>query len=468
MNAVNAVSAVSAVGTDRRPLALLLTAHAVSVAGNALTLVAVPWFVLQTTGSAARAGLVAFCATVPVVVAAVVGGPVIDRLGRLRTSVVSDTVCAVAVGAVPLLHHTGTLRFWHLCALMAVSGLFHAPGETARGVLLPDLARCAGTTVTRAASLHDGVSRGARMVGAAAGGTLAALLGAGTVLLVDAVTFAGSALLVAGGLRGLSAAAPRRPDPSATPRSRRTYLAELREGYAYVLRTRLILAVVLMVMVTNGLGQAWLSVLLPVHAESALDGARSVGLLVSLSGGGALVGALVYGAFGHRLPRRPVFAVCFLLTGSPQYVTAALTDGLAALAVVTVLSGVAAGALNPILSTVLFETIPESLRSRAMSVTTAGVLMAMPLGGLAAGLAVEGVGLVPTLLTVGCLYFVTTLGPLVFPVWRAMDRPAGVDDPDGTGGGGGGGGVSAPRAAGAAPTRIPRSPRAASPPGPGR
>ncbi|MDG9702365.1 MFS transporter [Streptomyces sp. DH37] len=436
---------------DRRPLALMLAAHAVSVAGNALTVIAVPWFVLQTTGSAARAGLVAFCATLPVVVSAVAAGPVIDRLGRRRASVVSDAVCAAAVGAVPLLHHTGALRFWHLCVLMALSGLFHAPGETARGVLLPDLAERAGTTLPRAASLHDGATRGARMLGAAAGGVLIALLGAETALLLDAATFAVSALLVAAGLRALPAAAPRRAAPSGPPHSRQAYLAELREGCSYVLRTPLVLGITLMVMVTNGLDQAWNAVLLPAHAQQGPGGARELGLLVSLMGGGALAGALLYGAFGHRLPRRPVFAVCFLLAGLPRFATAAFTDGFAALAVVMALSGLAAGALNPILSTVLFETVPGALRSRVLGVTTAGVLAVTPLGGAAAGLAVEGVGLAPALLAAGGLYLVATLSPLVLPVWRTMDRPAGAETEAQARAGDAGKGVSAPGAAGAAP-----------------
>ena len=55
---------------DPRPLRLVLAANVVSISGNSLTLIGVPWFVLETTGSAGRAGLVAFCATLPVVVSA--------------------------------------------------------------------------------------------------------------------------------------------------------------------------------------------------------------------------------------------------------------------------------------------------------------------------------------------------------------------------------------------------------------
>ena len=143
----------------RTPLTALLAANAISITGNSLTLIGVPWFALDLTGSPGKAGLVAFCAAVPVVVSAIVGGPVVDRIGRRRVSAGSDLVCALALAAIPLLHHTGLLEFWMLCALMAVTGLFHAPGEMSRYVLLPDLARLAGTPLPRAASLYDAVAR---------------------------------------------------------------------------------------------------------------------------------------------------------------------------------------------------------------------------------------------------------------------------------------------------------------------
>ncbi|WP_150130563.1 MFS transporter, partial [Streptomyces sp. 150FB] len=213
MSAYGGTYDIPPAGRDRRPLAAVLAANTVSIAGSSLTLIAVPWFVLQTTGSAGKAGVVAFCATLPVVVAAVVGGPVIDRLGRRRVSVVSDLICGLAVTAIPLLRFAGVLQFWMLCALMAVSGLVHTPGLTARSVLVPDLAERAGTPIARAASLIDASSRGARMIGAAVAGVLIAFLGAETVLLLDAATFAASAALVAAGLRGIRAAEPQRLPP---------------------------------------------------------------------------------------------------------------------------------------------------------------------------------------------------------------------------------------------------------------
>ncbi|MER5871341.1 MFS transporter [Streptomyces sp. NPDC002044] len=405
---------------SRRPFVAVLAANAISIAGSSLTLIGVPLFVLDTTGSAARAGVVAFCATLPVVVAALVGGPVIDRAGRRRVAAASDLICGLAVGAVPLLHHMGLLEFWMLCALMAVSGLVHTPGLTARYVLLPHLAEHAGTSVPRAAGLYDAVSRGARMIGAAVAGVLIAAFGAETVLLLDAVTFGVSALLLTAFLRGIPAAEPQRTGGKVSFAS---YRAELAEGWAFLTRSRLLLGVTVMVMMTNGLDQGWSSVLLPVHAGDSLGGAGALGLLISLFGGFALLGALLYGAWGERFPRRTVFAAAFLVSGATRYAVAAVTDTTLPLAVTMALAGLGAGMLNPILTTVTYERVPEELRSRVSGVTTAGCELTMPLGGLAAGLLVEGFGATKALLLFGGTYLLTTLAPLVFPVWRGLEAP---------------------------------------------
>ncbi|AQU68502.1 hypothetical protein BBN63_22100 [Streptomyces niveus] len=102
---------MSAAPVRRWPLTAVLTANAISATGRTLSLIGVPWFVLQTTGSAGRAGLVAFCATLPVVISALIGGPVIDRIGRHRVSIASDLLCAFSVGAIPLPHRADALPF---------------------------------------------------------------------------------------------------------------------------------------------------------------------------------------------------------------------------------------------------------------------------------------------------------------------------------------------------------------------
>lgn len=204
----------------------------------------------------------------------------------------------------------------------------------------------------------------------------------------------------------------------------RTYGTELREGYSHLLGNRLLLSVVVMVMFMNGTDQGWNAVLLPVHAESELGGAKAIGLLTALFGAGGLTGALLYGAVGQRFSRRAVFTVCVILCGAPRFLVAAVTGTVLPLAVTMLLGGIAGGVLNPILTTVIYERVPDRLRSRVAGALTGGCEFAMPLGGLAAGLLVEGMGSSGALLAMGGVYFVATLSPLVFPAWRTMEGPA--------------------------------------------
>ncbi|MYS22084.1 Major Facilitator Superfamily protein [Streptomyces sp. DvalAA-14] len=408
---------------DRRPLSFLLTANVISIAGNMLTLVAVPWFALESTGSAARAGLVAFAATLPVVAAAVLGGPLIDRLGLAVSSVLSDAVCALAVAAVPVLHLAGDLSYGALLVLVGVSGLFHAPGETAREVLMPRLAERAGTTIARGSSAYESASRGARMLGAPVAGVLIAAIGAANVLLLDAGTFAVSAVLIGFGVRD-GARPPARPGGTTLA----GYRAELREGFAYLFAARLLLAVVGMVMVTNALDQAWSSVLLPVNAREHLGGSVAVGAVSGTVGAAALVGSLLYGTFGHRLPRRGLFIGGFLLAGFPRTAVAALVPGLTPLIVTCAVCGLGAGVLNPIIGTEMVRLVPERLRSRVFGAANSGVLVAVPLGGLLGGCLVQYTGLTAANLTVSAIYLLTTLSPLVLPAFRQWDAATAGED----------------------------------------
>lgn len=85
--------------------------------------------------------------------------------------------------------------------------------------------------------------------------------------------------------------------------------------------------------------------------------------------------------------------------------------------------GLAAGLINPLIGTLLFELVPERLRSRVFGAVTSGVLVSTPLGGLVAGYLVQRFGLATGLLTVSALYLATTLAPLAIPTFRQMDEP---------------------------------------------
>ncbi len=167
-----------------RPLPFygLLAANAISRTGNALAGIAIPWFVLETTSSAARTGITAAFGMLPVVLAAFFGGAVVDRFGFKRSSIVADLASAVAVVLIPLLHLTTGLAFWQLLVLVFLGALLDTPGNTARGALFPDLAKLGGLQLERANAMHEIAGDGAMLAGPPLAGLLIALWGTDFVL----------------------------------------------------------------------------------------------------------------------------------------------------------------------------------------------------------------------------------------------------------------------------------------------
>ena len=180
----------------RRGLWAFLVSEVVSVTGTRMSMVAIPWFVLITTGSPALTGLVAFAETLPYVVVLGLGGPLVDRWGARRVAIGSDVIAAVLVGAVPLLHLAGRLPLGVLVVLVALAGAVRGLG-TATYVLMPGLADQARMPIERATGLHDGMNRVAGMVGLPLAGVLMTVWSAPAVLLIDAGSFLVAGLLIA-------------------------------------------------------------------------------------------------------------------------------------------------------------------------------------------------------------------------------------------------------------------------------
>ena len=395
---------------NRVPLAALLASEAVSITGNRLTQLAIPWFVLQTTGSVGQTGLVAFFSLLPFVVSSALGGVIVDRLGYRRASIVADLASGLSVLGVPLLYHTVGLPLAALLALVFAGALLDAPGQTAREAILPDLVEQAGMTLERGTSLHDGVSRAASMLGAPLSGVLIALLGPANVLILDAGTFAVSALLMRAFVP-----APEPKDEEATPEP---YFAQLREGFGFVWRTPLVRAMVAMVLITNMLDAAMGGVLMPVYADRVLDSVVALGLMGGAMGATAFAGTLVFAWIGHRLPRVSTLVAGFTLGGPSRFFFLASMPGIGPAIAGFAIAGSGLGPINPILGTLQYERVPERLRARVFGAVSAGVMAGAPIGALLGAGLVELVGLRETFLVFGAVYLACTLSPLFVPAWR--------------------------------------------------
>lgn len=397
----------------RRSFAGLLAAEGVSFLGTRMAFVALPWFVLVTSGSAARTGLVAFAEMLPYVLVCAFGGPLLDRLGARRVSVLGDAGSAAAVAAIPLLHHGPGLGYGGLVALVTLLGTLRGFGDSAKRVLLPRTIATARIDVTRATGLHDGMYRLSTLLGPPVAGLLVTAFDATAVLLLDAASFAVAgivvALLVPGG------EGERRAEP---------YLRALRAGWRFIGRDRLVLGVALMLFATNLLDQAYTAVLAPVWARDVAGSATALGLLFGFFGAGAVAGSAVFAVLAPRLPRYGTFVIGMLIGGAPRFAVIGLAGETWAVYAVALVAGFAIAGVNPVISAVQYDRVPDAMRARVLGITLAIAWGGIPLGALFGGWSVEWLGLTTSWLLFGAVYLAVTLAPLASPAWREMDRSA--------------------------------------------
>lgn len=400
---------------DRVALRGWLAAEAVSLTGTRLSMVALPWFVLTTTGSPTKTGLIALVEMTPLVLLKVLGGPVIDRAGARKVSIACDLGSVLAVGAVPLLHATDALTFPLLLALVAVAGALRGPGDAAKHALAPVLAQHAAVPMERVTGLSGAVERTASLVGAGAAGAAVAVLGPAQALALDAASFGISALVLAATTRALP-----RPAASRDPSS---YAQQLREGWRFLRHDALLVAITVMVALTNLLDTAYMAVLVPVWARESGSGAGAIGLLFAVFSAGSLVGAVIAARWGASMPRFRTYLLGFLACGAPRFLVLAADVPLAVVLAVVAVAGFGSGFLNPILGAVIYERIPAGLVGRVSALTTALCFALMPLGGVVGGALAGVTGTGPALVACGLAYLVVTMLPAASPALRSMDRP---------------------------------------------
>jgi MFS family permease len=401
------------------PIYSLFTANAISLVGNVLSAIAIPWFVLQTTGSATRTGITGFFTVLPVVLAGFFGGTLVDRLGYKRTSIIADIASGVTTALIPLLYFTTGLEFWQLMILVFLGALLDSPGSTARSALLPELAEMAHMPIERATSLIHIIERGSRLIGAPLGGLLIAWIGTENVLWLDAASFFISAAII-----GLTITV-HEPTHAEEKEPGGKYFDELRAGLKFIYTDKLMLAIVVMVMLTNFLDAIYSGVVLPVFVKQVYGQALDLGLLIAASGAGAVIGALIFSAVGPRLPRHAVFVFGFVLTSLRFFLFATYPSIWVAVPFV-VFASMGAGPLNPIIGAVEFERVPKNMRGRVGGAIGAGAWSAMPLGMLIGGVLTEQLGVRPMLLGLGFIYLITTLSMAFIPAMKEMNRRAPV------------------------------------------
>ncbi|MCZ2817552.1 MFS transporter [Modestobacter sp. VKM Ac-2984] len=379
-----------AVPPRRLPLLAVEAATLLSGTANGVTVVVLPWLVLERGGGAAGAGLVAAGTALPLVLTAVLAGVVVDRVGRRRVSVVSDVVSAAAVAAIPLLElATGGLGLGAVVALAALGALLDPAGVTAREAMLPEAAAAARLPLSRVNGVHEAVWGSAFFIGPAIGGVLIGLVGAVPALWATTGAFLLSAVVVA----VVRVPGGGRPDPreETSGSAVRRVLTDTAEGIAVLRRDRLVLCSAAVAVLVSATYLPISAVLLPVLFEQQGAPGR-LGLLLLVMSGGWVLGSLLQGALGHLLPRSVVLRVA-TVGASLALVPFVALPPYPVLLGCGALAGLLFGPINPLVNLAFQRRVPPHLRGRVLGIVASGAYAAGPVGHVAAGVLVDTTGL---------------------------------------------------------------------------
>ena len=363
-----------------RNLAAVLVAELVSLTGSAMTLVALPWFVLVTTGSTARMGWVLAAELLPVGLLGIPAGSLIARLGAKRTMNIADAARTPLMAAIPILHWTGHLSFGLLLTLTFLVGCFIAPYYASSRLILPEVVGEDEQLVAQGSAFVQAATQLTQLGGPILGGVLIAWLSAPAVLVVDAATYAFSFVVIFSLVRVGKRVAP--------DESSRGVFAGLR----YLLHDRLLGPMLGAASFINFAAQG-LFALIPVVVLRRYDAdPKIVGFCFAAFGAGALVGSLVAARVVRKVPLLKLAGAAILGMALPLWFVAISMPWPVFLFVFGSWGFFAPLVNAPVLSILTVRT-PPALRPKVMTAVMTVSSLIGPLGFLAVGQALQHVGI---------------------------------------------------------------------------
>jgi len=403
---------VAKIGLLNRSYLALLSSQVISMLGTQFSNVALPWFVLSTTGSPAKMSFVILAFTLPLALFGIPAGALVDRFNKKRLMIFCDLVRGVFMLAIPLLENLGLLEFWMILLAGFLGGILTTPYLSARMALIPVLVGEETEDLTRANTALQVGTQLTIIMGPALAGILINVLGNVNVLFLDAASFIIAGIIIAFGVRYTTNGQQSAPSSD--------WIAEVRAGLGFMWNHQIIRTIILIgAFVTLGI-QVTVSAVLPVFVKDVLHAeADQLGWLLSVGGVGSLVGMVAYGAFIKRLPWSSEQTVARFLIGlvlpfwllplAPGFLSAFIGLGI---------SFVFAAPIFVIIQTILQTATPVDLRGRVFAAFNALWQLVTPLGLLFAGPLLEGFGAMLVVWLIAIMMTICLIAAFLSPVVR--------------------------------------------------
>lgn len=388
---------------------LLTTALAASLLSAGAWLVAAVWQVVELGGSPVDLSLVAVGASLGLVIAVLFGGVAADRIPQRRILIVVEIVRGLSFAVAAMLAVSGVIEVWHVAVISFVLGFadgFFYPAYSAwlPAILPPER--------LLAANGIEGVLRPAVMqaAGPALASGMIALQGPWLAFAVVGVL---QVLAVAVLVVMRTTPVRREPDDVVVHPLRQTFI-DLRDGFAYLLRTRWLFATLVFSIVLVFLIMGPIEVLLPFAVKDQTGGgAGAFALALAAFGVGGAVGSLSVASF--PLPRR--YLTLMILAwgfGCVPLAVIGITDSLWVMVLGLFLCGVLFDGAQVVWGTLLQRRVPPAMLGRVSSLDFFVSLALMPISMAVAGPVGEAIGLAPAFLVAGLVPPVLAIATLAF------------------------------------------------------
>jgi MFS family permease len=395
----------------REPALLaLLARETISLAGSQMTWVALPWFVLTTTGSATKMAIVVAVEAAANGIVGFAAGNLANRLGPRRTMLICDAARAPLMAAIPALYALDLLSFPLLLVLVFAVGAFGTPSFASKAALVPAIVGEDEGAVGEANALLQIATRVTLILGPPIAGVLIGFIGATAVLWIDAATFAIGFVLIAVFVRVGAAI-------EETEESR-----GIGAGVRFLLRDRLLRPWSIAIVAGD---VCWTAVFvaMPFLVLTRYgDQPEILGWILGGFGLGAVLGNLVIFRIVRRVDRLLIGSIGEMVTVLPVWVF--LMDVPPGVLVAALfVAGLSNGVVNAPIWTVFTLRTPAALRAKAWAAIIATTALFGPVVLLGVGPALDSVGLDPTLLVV---FTVLTSAAFVFMLAGLRERARGT------------------------------------------
>ena len=332
---------------------LWLIGGTISLLGDQFYFVALPWLVLQQTGSAVAMGAIMMAGAIPRALLMLMGGAISDRMSARKIMIATATVRTICVTVIGILVWLRILRTWELYALAFAFGVADAFAVPAQTAYMPSLVK--REQLVAASSVRQSTAQMTTIVGPVPAGFVIKTLGVAWAFFMDAVSF----LFIIGALWKL-------PDPPKSQTARKPMLHSIMEGIAYVGKDVPLRSLMLLVTILNFCIAGPVSIGLAYLTKTRFGSPAVYGIVISAVAAGSLLGALLAGVW--KIRQRGVMILLVSLALGVCLGSIGLLGKVWSIASVLLIMGAAAGMVNIHIGAWIMQRIDVAVRGRVASV----------------------------------------------------------------------------------------------------